>query len=49
MPLYPYVCDKCGYEEEKLVSFSDPNTLKCPKCGSKTLKRKLGVPFGKVI
>ena len=47
MPLYPYVC-KCGHEEEILVPFDGPTSLKCPECGKRTFKRMLGTPVGKL-
>jgi putative FmdB family regulatory protein len=33
MPLYEYLCKKCGHRFEKIVKFSDKPLKKCPECG----------------
>ena len=33
MPLYEYLCKKCGHRFEKIRKFSDPTIKKCPDCG----------------
>lgn len=33
MPLYEYLCKKCGHRFEKLRKFSDRPIRKCPECG----------------
>ena len=33
MPIYEYVCKKCGHKFEKIQKFSDPKIKKCPECG----------------
>jgi putative FmdB family regulatory protein len=33
MPLYEYVCKKCGHRFEKIRKFSDKQLRKCPECG----------------
>jgi putative FmdB family regulatory protein len=33
MPLYEYLCKKCGHVFEKIVKFSDKPIKKCPECG----------------
>ena len=33
MPLYEYLCKKCGHVFEKIVKFSDGPIKKCPECG----------------
>jgi putative FmdB family regulatory protein len=33
MPLYEYLCKKCGHRFEKLRMFSDKPFKKCPECG----------------
>jgi len=33
MPLYEYLCQKCGYRFERIQKFSDPLVKKCPECG----------------
>jgi putative FmdB family regulatory protein len=34
MPIYEYLCRKCGNRFEELVSIHVQNPLPCPKCGS---------------
>lgn len=48
MPLYPYVCRSCGFEEERLVPASSAKQVICPKCGKKTFIREIGKPIGKL-
>jgi putative FmdB family regulatory protein len=43
MPIYEYVCAKCGQEFERLV-FGD-RKVACPKCESEEVKKKFSV-FG---
>lgn len=33
MPLYEYLCMKCGHRFERIQKFSDPPARKCPECG----------------
>ena len=33
MPLYEYLCKKCGHRFERIQKFSDPLVKKCPECG----------------
>jgi putative FmdB family regulatory protein len=33
MPLYEYLCKKCGHRFEKIQKFSDRPVKKCPECG----------------
>jgi putative FmdB family regulatory protein len=33
MPLYEYLCKKCGHRFEKIQKFSDRMIKKCPDCG----------------
>lgn len=33
MPIYEYVCKKCGHKFEKIQKFSDRKIKKCPECG----------------
>jgi len=33
MPLYEYLCKKCGHRFERIQKFSDPHVKKCPACG----------------
>lgn len=42
MPIYEYVCSKCGFETDVLQKLSDPPPSTCDKCGKKkTLKKKM--------
>ncbi len=36
MPLYDYICDKCGEVAEKIVSYDTPN----PICCGEVMRRK---------
>lgn len=38
MPLYEYLCDKCGYTFEVIQKFSDKPIKKCEKCNGKVTK-----------
>ena len=33
MPLYEYLCEKCGHRFEEIRKFSDKQLKKCPECG----------------
>ncbi|HTC95604.1 MAG TPA: FmdB family zinc ribbon protein [Terriglobales bacterium] len=33
MPLYEYLCKKCGHRFERIQKFSDAPVKKCPECG----------------
>src|ERR1700728_5447617 len=33
MPLYEYLCKKCGHRFEEIKKFSDKPLRKCPECG----------------
>ena len=35
MPLYEYLCNKCGHRFERIQRFSDPMVKKCPECGGR--------------
>lgn len=44
MPIYEYICDKCGEEFELMRSFSsDDSDLKCPKCGAENPRRTISL------
>ncbi|NBB94141.1 MAG: zinc ribbon domain-containing protein [Planctomycetes bacterium] len=40
MPIYEYICDKCGQAFEVLLA-SAASTSDCPECGSTELSRQL--------
>lgn len=35
MPLYEYVCKKCGRRSERIEKMDGPRMKKCPNCGGK--------------
>ena len=39
MPIYEYICRRCGRKNEFLVFPWENETLKCKKCGSEDLER----------
>jgi len=41
MPIYEYVCSKCGHEMECIQKFSDPPETQCPECGKKSLVKQV--------
>ncbi len=44
MPIYEYVCPKCGHEFEQLVmSVSSRDDIECPECGSAAPTRQMSV------
>lgn len=38
MPIFDFICAKCGHEFEALVMGSEPPS--CPECGGKKLKKQ---------
>ena len=44
MPMFDFVCGKCGEEFEELVSAGDDTSPACPACGSTKTKRQMSVP-----
>lgn len=45
MPLYEYVCQKCGKNHEAIQKISEPPLKKCPHCGGKLLKELSATAF----
>jgi putative FmdB family regulatory protein len=43
MPLYDYLCQKCGHRFEKIQKFSDRIVTKCPECGGR-VERVISAP-----
>jgi len=41
VPVYEYTCPDCGENFEKLVRSSDTSPVRCPKCDSEKVKKKL--------
>ena len=38
MPIYEYMCAKCGHQKEVLQKFSDPPIARCDRCQGKMKK-----------
>jgi len=45
MPIYEFLCKKCGSRFEALVSLGGEKNVSCPACGNRTLE-KLISSFG---
>lgn len=41
MPIYEYLCTKCGHELEKLQKISDAPLTDCPACGKPALQKQV--------
>ena len=41
MPIYPYLCNDCGHEFDRLQKISDDPLKVCPECGAESLRKKL--------
>lgn len=41
MPIYEYVCSKCGHEQEFLQKMSDAPLKECPACHAEALQKKV--------
>lgn len=39
MPIYEYICDRCGGEAAYLILPSDHEPPRCDRCGSRRLRR----------
>lgn len=46
MPTYDYECPKCCHKFELLQKMNEKPISKCPKCGSKKVKRLIGAGSG---
>lgn len=40
MPLFEFVCKKCGEKFEKLILSGEDNDIECPKCKSKEVEKQ---------
>ena len=45
MPMYPYRCSKCGFEDEYIQKFSDPPLTVCEKCGGPLARKVTAASF----
>jgi len=43
MPIYEYRCKKCNNNFEKLVSLSKKDKIKCPRCESDDVAKKMSM------
>lgn len=44
MPIYEYICLKCGHKFESRRSLNDSDSeVQCPKCGEKRVRRAFSV------
>ncbi len=41
MPIYEFMCPKCGHVFETLVAMGRENETTCPKCGAAEVKKML--------
>lgn len=41
MPIYEYLCEKCGHEFETIQKFSDSPLRECPVCHEERLVKKI--------
>lgn len=46
MPTYDYICDKCQHTWEEFQSITSEPTKKCPACGKKKARRRIGPGAG---
>ena len=49
MPTYDYICKKCGYEFEEFHKISDNPVELCPKCGHKSVEKKISGGSGLIF
>ncbi|HPD25380.1 MAG TPA: zinc ribbon domain-containing protein [Candidatus Marinimicrobia bacterium] len=49
MPTYEYKCEKCGYEFEQFQKMSAEPLKVCPKCGQKSVTRKISGGAGLIF
>jgi putative FmdB family regulatory protein len=41
MPIFEYLCTKCGHHFEKLLKYDTSHAIQCPACGSGDVKKEL--------
>ena len=41
MPIYEFLCEGCGYQEDLMRKISEPAKTECPKCGSQNFMKQL--------
>ena len=44
MPMYEYICNNCGYENEIIQKYSEARLSTCPQCNKDTFIRKTSLP-----
>jgi putative FmdB family regulatory protein len=46
MPIYTYKCERCGHEEEQVVSYAErEKSHPCPLCGEESLYQGIERPY----
>jgi putative FmdB family regulatory protein len=48
MPIYEFICNKCGDEFETILSSTDTSEVTCASCASKDVKKVLSATSFKV-
>ena len=43
MPLFEFVCKKCGKKFEKIVFSTDKEEIECPQCKSKEVEKQFSL------
>ena len=41
MPIYEFLCESCGYQEDLMRKISEPAKTECPKCGSQNFIKQV--------
>ena len=45
MPIYEYMCKKCGSISERIHGMNEKPSVKCPECGGKSERKISGASF----
>ncbi|NLA11801.1 MAG: zinc ribbon domain-containing protein [Firmicutes bacterium] len=45
MPIYEFTCKQCSHEFSVMVSISEKEQVKCPRCSSAELQQMFNSPF----
>ncbi|MBC7075769.1 MAG: zinc ribbon domain-containing protein [Syntrophomonadaceae bacterium] len=43
MPIFDFICQKCGYKFDIKISNAEKNKVRCPECDSSDLKQILSL------
>ena len=44
MPIYAYLCERCGHAKDVIQKFSDTPLSICPECGADAFRKQLTAP-----